>query len=380
MQEPHIKLKEIIWEITDKCHNKCSYCGSKDILNKIKPSNEDIKKIALTISEYPPEEINISGGDPLLVDFEVHKYITEIFKSKGIVCKILVNPHSFDAIRDDILDLYDWIGISINTNKELRLLNDLWAFALPNNIKTKCTIITNFNITNLFEYYNFENFVKDNNLNWQIQYTMYQDSDINAIYTNNDAKDVLFKYIEKSLNNNIKVICADNMNSGKCSAGMQSLGILCNGDVISCLSMRSWDKRSIEEPIGNLLHDDLIYLWEAGFSRFRCSSFECCKDICKAPFTTKSKTKQIYRFPDEPINPFPNISILYGVQAEPRRNDNIFVYGVTHDPYPIAMAYGVYTGDWGGVSTNNYPPGTSMVSPHSGFKSFSRSLNPINND
>ena len=93
-QSSHLKLKEIIWEITGKCDNKCPYCGSKEVWNE-EIDEYAIRKIASRICEYPPGEINISGGDPLLVPFEIHRDIVEAFKEKGIQCKILINPKTF---------------------------------------------------------------------------------------------------------------------------------------------------------------------------------------------------------------------------------------------------------------------------------------------
>ena len=88
MQAPHIKLKEIVWEITGECNNGCTYCGSKSI-RTIKNSNKTILTIAKAIAQYPPEEINISGGDPFLVEPDIHEEIVHLFKIKNVVCKFL---------------------------------------------------------------------------------------------------------------------------------------------------------------------------------------------------------------------------------------------------------------------------------------------------
>jgi len=69
-----------------------------------------LKKIVDEIVKYPPEEINISGGDPLLVfydtrdilsvlkyrvfSFRFHKYVVEALKKTKVACKIIVNPDS----------------------------------------------------------------------------------------------------------------------------------------------------------------------------------------------------------------------------------------------------------------------------------------------
>jgi MoaA/NifB/PqqE/SkfB family radical SAM enzyme len=62
MQNQHLKLKELIWEITGECKNNCSYCGSKKTNDKT-VSDGVVLQIANKIAKYPPNEINISGGD-----------------------------------------------------------------------------------------------------------------------------------------------------------------------------------------------------------------------------------------------------------------------------------------------------------------------------
>ena len=93
MQQPLIKLKEIIWEITGECKNGCRYCGSKNVWN-IKTDEDKILSIAREICEFPPEVIDISGGDPLLVSHEAHNNITTLFRNKNIKPHILFNPKS----------------------------------------------------------------------------------------------------------------------------------------------------------------------------------------------------------------------------------------------------------------------------------------------
>ena len=111
--EPKIKLKEIIYEITSKCNNGCSYCGSKEVTCDTHPTEEQISKIVDNICSYPPEEINISGGDPLLLDYKIHLHIFNKLRLAKVKTKILVNPLSFQTLtiydsNKEKLELYDW--------------------------------------------------------------------------------------------------------------------------------------------------------------------------------------------------------------------------------------------------------------------------------
>lgn len=278
MQSPHIKLKEIIWEITPECHNNCSYCGSESERH-IKTDEDIICSIADKISKYPPEQIDISGGDPLLVSHATHKYITSQFFNKS-VCKILCNPKSFKGSYINTLQLYDWVGISINNEKELNKAIDSNTVEL---LDKKCTIISNFNSSNIFYFDSIQKFVEKNKLCWQIQYTIFMEKDDDrALYNNDEA----LQYFKEKLNKAVHrtdIILADNCNSGKCGAGMSSLGILYDGSIVPCLSMRSWNKNIETVIVANILDDNsggLEYIWKNLFEEYRFKEFICCKDFC----------------------------------------------------------------------------------------------------
>ena len=346
------KLKEIIWEVTSECFNNCDYCGSKDILNKEKFSIGKFKVIVDKLSLFAHNvngfSLNISGGDPLLVHYDEHRYLYDALNE---VCelKILINPLSFKYKANDrldnileILSLYKLIGVSVNTIEELKFLESLPPGYLPYNY----TVITNFNLDNIFEYSSIEKYIVKKRLSWQIQYTTYKGENSKAVYQNEDAKTYLFNKIEKSIENKTKIILADDLNQGECSAGFYSLGLLSNGDVVPCLSNRSW-----EEPltiVGNILDHQLKDIWEIGFASRRCNTSICCKDICNAPYIPKKEVILPSKKLTQNDTFIPNIVMMYGVSISntmayavqggasipwntdgPITNDNTFRYGVT---------------------------------------------------
>jgi MoaA/NifB/PqqE/SkfB family radical SAM enzyme len=360
MQQAHLKLKEIIWEITGKCNNHCEYCGSKDVWNT-NIDDSTTQNICDKICKYPPEQIDISGGDPLLVNYKTHKYIIDKLKEKNIICKILLNPKSLlNCDYDKILQLYDWIGISLNTKEEFdALINETLSEGVATNFVrnhlSRSTIITNFNLQNIWNIDMIYNFVKKYNLAWQVQFTVYPENENkNAIYHNSDA----VKYIVNKLKeyNYEKLILSDNMNSGNCGAGLSSLGITYDGKVSPCLSMRSWTK---DFDIGSLFGDQcsedsfdydnpLEYIWKTYFSEYRFGEFKCCKDVCN--------NQCIDKLLNESIAPS-NLSsdeiddLLIGKEIKyPLDNtQQVLYYGVT---MPNVMAYAVSGYDFT-VLTNN---------------------------
>lgn len=345
MQEPMIKLKEILWEITGECHNGCAYCGSSSVW-KEKTDENKIKCIVDEIAKFPPEQIDISGGDPSLVSLGTHKYIKEVLSNVGVKVKVLLNPKSIlNAGKRKFLticDLYDWVGISINTKEELELAKELM---IPN-----MTIITNFNLSNIFLFDKIFEFVKNWNVIWQIQYTVYkskvfEEENPLALYENEETSNYLFDKINNAMDVYDKIVIADNMNNGRCSAGIYSIGILSNGDVIPCLSMRSWTS-NCDKDCPNMLNKPLETIWENEFKRQRFGSFFCCKDTCKNRCFERKPNKDIKL--DPYVQPCqPPIATLYGVS--PGTGTYAYavytpVYGVTYPQPPITpyvIMYGV---------------------------------------
>jgi MoaA/NifB/PqqE/SkfB family radical SAM enzyme len=342
MQNAHLELKEIIWEITGKCNNNCSYCGSLEIKNSDIYVNKIIE-IAKAISLYPPKEINISGGDPLLVSYETHENIVNILhdiKNK----KILISPNSLISsngeIKDkkhfDIIKLYDWVGVSINNEKELekfKLYKKTYGFQ-------NYTVITNFNIQNLYDFELIESFVKQENKFWTLQFTMYENQNNPlAIYSEENHK--AFEQLQKKYSNSkANIILSDNLNGETpCFAGLNALGITYDGTIVPCLSMRSWDKKLEEKNKLNITKTPLEEIWKFGFDEQRFSQFECCKDSCSNKCLKHSKKtkkendiigidaieeiqKSLRNNPYRPISPSDrtNIVMMYGVFNPEYRN------------------------------------------------------------
>lgn len=314
MQLPHLQLKEIIWEITGRCNNGCSYCGSKDQWGT-EVDHEKILKIAKAIQEFalihPGIQIDISGGDPLVVPYDIHKKIYDLLNISTRL-KILVNPKSLVNSREtynEILNLYTWIGVSINTQEEIDCLE------LENpRIKSRSNItyITNFNTSNVFLFDKLAKAVGNNP--WVIQFTMYKDEkEAQALYYNDEAREYLEEKIRSAHNYN-KIMIADNANDNPCPAGLHSLGILADGTVVPCLSMRSWlgDLQS-SHGFYNISKEEttLLDLWRNGFKIQRFYGFKCCKDHCNLKKINKLPQRQLISSPSilddwkrDPITPF----------------------------------------------------------------------------
>lgn len=288
MQKGLLELREIIWEITGRCNSGCTYCGSKDVRG-VEIDNKKILRICDEICKFPPKTIDISGGDPLLIDLDTQIYITDKLRKVGCKIHILVNPKNMekDIYKEEKFSLYDWIGVSINNEQELNLFKNVNGITRKN-----ITIISNFNLSNLYLYNDIENLVINNNYCWQIQFTMYKENDQNAIYNSSYGLDRIKDLIQESFRKEIKIMLGDNMSSSYCGAGTSSIGITYDGNVIPCLSMRSWNKDINSLIKGNVLEESLKSIWSNRFNDYRFSEFKCCKDICNNIIIEYDKNKE----------------------------------------------------------------------------------------
>ena len=281
-----LKLKEIIWEITTKCMNGCEYCGSAHSTSANHPDAVDIFLIAKAIAAYPPESVNISGGDPTLVDVDIHTAIVNIFRKARIQPKIIVNPLSINKVGitqfNNVIKLYDAVGMSINNEAEY----DAFVNNRVNLRTDNITFISNFNKGNLWFFDELFTLAESHNCHWQVMLTMFKTFDPTSIYESEMAIEAFKNKVHAAQRKYSKVIIADNINTGECTAGINTLGILANGDVIPCLSMRAWTD-NLDPFIQGTIRatddgpDSLKYIWENAFKGQRFSRFYSCKDHCR---------------------------------------------------------------------------------------------------
>ena len=331
-----LKIKELIWEITTECNNGCSYCGSSGLPHVTKNlSDTYIIEIAKKIVEYPPEEVNISGGDPTLVGINIHKQIVDMFHNANIIPKIIVNPISIiknnDAVFINIINLYDAVGMSVNTEDELTVFNEHKAKL----DMSKVTFISNFNKSNLWMFDIIYNLAKDTNRPWQVQYTMFKDESKLAIYESELAIKQFYTKLADAQNSYTKIVFGDNINAGSCTAGINTLGILASGDVVPCLSMRAWVDDIKDHIQDNLLRPgtNLEFIWQTKFKEQRFSTFKSCMEHCKNTAFRK-EVQEILNAEPKPI-PWKDIidAPVPTMPVTPKYppNDIVMVYGVQMD-------------------------------------------------
>lgn len=343
MQNRVLALEEVIWEITSKCNNGCSYCGSAAYLNQ---AEDDTWKriIENIIAMKTIKEVNISGGDPLLVDMDTHYTITAMLKQEGIKAKIIINPISLQTTQnvdaEEILRMYDWIGVSVNNIREY------------NNYKVylkdfeNVTLITNINVSN---YHMLDAIAAElpKDRIWTIQFTIADNN--NAIYRDESLAALVRVKLHAAITNGLKIVFGDNCNKALCGAGSRSVGITFDGVVLPCLSMRSWWTEdeihlwSMDES-HSLNHRALSSIWRDSFDGYRFEEFKCCKDACDNRIL-EVQPAFIKRDIGERTGPYAPVD--WPEPNWPPRNNQVMMYGVTTGP---VMVYGVKDSWSSGVS------------------------------
>jgi hypothetical protein len=322
----NMKLLECLWEITGKCNKNCEYCGSKDA-PKGQLSSDELKTIAREISSYGVPSITLTGGEPGLIPYPDLKEIIKSLRVGVQEVKVVTNGLIFQDNKK--AKLFDRIGLSVNALHEIN-----WATKLIEGSPVPVTIITNFGTHNFFDLEPMQCAIEKlcgrfAHLFWQIQLTVGKFQ----LPTNG------IEAVWKSIRKNDRFVFADNLQpTHECTAGLNGCSILWNGNVVACLSERSYHKDMI--TYGNLLRDSLKDIWETQFRdiRFGCGTHKHCRDCFKYPAI-------VFQPPTIPWKiTIPNSDDSGSSPNNiPTEEPHVIMYGVwPREASPVVTMYGVF--------------------------------------
>ena len=303
--------KTCVWEVTMGCNMRCKHCGSScDTALPGELNTEEALKFIDMCSDIGVEWINLSGGEPLTRK-DLPKLIEHIY-SKDMVLNILTNGWLIDEKVADFLKKFPYLQVIISLDGLEEIHDKIrkpGAFEHVKNafrilhskgISTGCiTTITNKNINLLND---IKKFLVSEKVNlWQLQIGLpmgnllqhcdwlikpNQVDDIVDFCNKTSKEGEIYVYpadcigyydkrldeiYEKTFGKNLKVSWKG------CNAGINGFGILHNGDIVGCTSMRN--KNFIE---GNIKEKSLREIWENpnGFSWRRNFKKESLKGDC----------------------------------------------------------------------------------------------------
>ena len=331
-----LTLREIIWEITNICNKNCEYCGSKEFINVKTAQALNPIDVAKEIAKYPPKEITLSGGEPGTLSETILKEVTDILKAAKITVKCVTNGLIID---NGFKNMFDWVGLSINSEEDLEDFDRKWS-----NNTEKLTIITNFGTHNIWLFDKILKITRKRSgrIPWQIQLTE------GKFQLPAEGIKHLRQRIKEASEQNAfgNIVEADNLQACRnCRAGINSCGITYHGDIIPCLSMRSWTKDLNIQ--GNIIESGLEKVWKEKFCDYRFGMMPCCRDCID--YGEKNV--------EEPLEDGDDVKMVYGVSIW---DDEQKVLKPTQ-PTPIAQLYGVVTPPNGGMYVYGVWPGTQQV-------------------
>lgn len=306
------QVNNLIWELTMGCNLRCRHCGSscKEVLPD-ELSTEEAMLLVDQIALLKPEWITLTGGEPLLrKDWNL---LANKLKEKKIAVNmitngLLINRKIAQKMKECKIDL---VSISIDGTEEYheymrgtgtfkkskeayKLLKE---YNIPYGMNT--TIIRE-NIECLEELRN--QLLEMGVSVWQIQPGIPEGNlakQRNSVIDATDLQRLIDFSFEENKRGKIKVFLAENIGYYTrkeslsrsmalgvkkpvlwkgCNAGIRSFGILHNGDVVGCTSMRR-----PEFVEGNIRKRPLIDIWndEDSFAWRRKFSASSLKGTCR---------------------------------------------------------------------------------------------------
>lgn len=279
-----------VWEVTMACNMRCKHCGSScsDALPDELSTFEAFKFIDMC-KDIGLEWINLSGGEPFVrPDLLI---IIKYLHAKGIPINIISNGWLItESIAKELSGIKNLrIMISLDGPENIhdfirrpgsfaRIKNSL---EIINKYKILNGCITTITKKNLLHLEQIRKFLIEMKVKcWQVQLGLPMGNlakNKNWVIEPKDIIDIVDYIYEKKGKDGIHIFPADcigyynykideilNEAYGEqasgwegCSAGIKSFGMLHNGDIVGCTSIR--DKKYIE---GNIRQNTLKEIWE----------------------------------------------------------------------------------------------------------------------
>lgn len=296
-KQPHgeYPLRELFVECTNACNLKCKHCYLGNINKNSELPLEKIKDMLDQFSDIGGESVTLSGGEPFLrqdileiIDYASSRPLFISIFSNGIlitdeIVKKLKQYNikevqiSLDGAKPETHDAYR--GMKGAHKATLRAIDALRREGIKVGV---ATIVNRINIDELTG-------IVDICKNWEtIPKFSHQERKGRAVTNGKDYQLTYYehfqgilkarRYISEKTNQkpfNIKVPEKLNLNSRRCSAGINSLTVLSNGDVYPCM-----DLNTPQAKLGNICEQSINEMWDSKnefLNMLRCSTLKDLK-------------------------------------------------------------------------------------------------------
>ncbi len=302
-------LRTAVWEITMGCNMRCKHCGSK-CEEKLQDelTTDEALQLCDQLADMGMEFITLSGGEPttrkdwyLIAKKLVDRGIKTSLITNGWLCDddlILkakeVGIHSVAISIDGLKDTHDYIRRIGSFERDIDCIHKL------NEIGIHAAVITTVNKKNIIELQEMFELFSDLKVSvWQLQIAMPMGNfkEHKDLYLMPEDIDRIIDFAYDRLGKGVTIALADcigyyNQKSMAitrnhidedwcwqgCGAGKQSIGILYNGNITACTSLRS-----PEFIVDNIRNNRLTDIWNnsSNFAWNRNMKKELLKGLCK---------------------------------------------------------------------------------------------------
>lgn len=283
------QLKNAVWELTMACNMRCKHCGSSCTTKQDDElTTEEALNLCDQLAELGMKEITLSGGE-LTLRNDWHM-IAKRLTDHGIVTSMITNGWLLDdemiakAKDADIRTIAISIDGLQKTHDAIRRTGsferDLKALRKIRTAKINPGVVTTLHEANFPELEGMYNFFLDAGVTiWQFQialpmgnFTHHKDlylkkermkQIIDFCYSKIEGdirmcpSDCIGYFTQKEIDLAEKILGVRAVWNG-CPAGKNGIGILCNGDIVGCTSIR--DKQFVA---GNIRNTPLRQIWES---------------------------------------------------------------------------------------------------------------------
>lgn len=278
-----------VWEITMGCNMHCGHCGSscKEVLSD-ELSTEEAYKFIDMCAELNLRWITISGGEPttrkdlplIIKKLRDARITVNIITNGWLLNEELIQKLKESGVSKIAISLDGPQNVHDEIRREGSFARAQKAFKILNDYQIMSEGITTITKKNL----NYLRDIKSILVNckvkvWQLQLGLpmgnLKNENIDWVISPDDLEKIMLICLELANENDIYINFADSLGYYDnrigsicklkdpsqswhgCNAGIRGFGLLCNGDVVGCTSMRS---REFVE--GNIRNRSLREIWE----------------------------------------------------------------------------------------------------------------------
>jgi len=294
-----------VWEVTMGCNMRCGHCGSS--CKERLPDELDTREALLLVDQIADlglRWITLSGGEPLIR--EDLPLLIEKFASRSVAVNIISNGWLIDSNMAQTLKQcgVSTVAISIDGTKKVhdsirkpgsfqRLKK---AITHLKRAKVRVGVVTTISNKNFEILFEMRSMLINMGVDlWQVQLGQPMGNfkeKPDWVLSPEQIPDIIDFCSETAIEGNIKIFPADcigyytkkeaeirqysgigsstSMWNG-CNAGKRNFGILHNGDILGCTSIR--DRSFIE---GNIRNQPLSHIWS------KADGFAWCRNVSKA--------------------------------------------------------------------------------------------------